>query len=59
MGSPVMSISIATVHGIWRGRRTVEPDIGNSPRCTSLTAIWAPSAATRTSKAWRISMPPA
>ena len=59
MGSPVISISIATVHGIWRGSRTVDPPIGNRPRCTSLTAIRAPAAATRTSNACRISMPPA
>jgi hypothetical protein len=47
------------VYGIWRGRRTVEPAIGNSPRCTSVTPNSAPSAATRMSVPWRISVPPA
>ncbi len=47
------------VNGICRGSRMVEPDIGNRPRCTSEMAIWAFSPATRMSKAWRISVPPA
>ena len=42
-------MSIATVHGICLGRRTVEPDIGNRPRCTSEIASCAPSPATRMS----------
>ncbi len=59
IGSPISMISMALVHGICRVRRTVVPAIGNRPRCTSVSPILAPSAATRMSVACRISRPPA
>ena len=55
----VSSRSMATVKGIWRRRRTVEPPSGNRPRRASKTPNLAPSPATRISVAWRISVPPA
>ena len=50
---------MATVKGIWRRRRTVEPPSGNRPRRASKTPNLALSPATRMSVAWRISVPPA
>ena len=52
-------MSAATVYGIWRGSRTAEPPSGNSPQRASETPNRALSPATRTSVAWRISVPPA
>ena len=50
---------MATVKGIWRRSRTVEPPRGNSPRRASNTPNLALSPATRMSVACRISVPPA
>ena len=51
--------SMATVKGIWRRSRTVDPPRGNRPRRASNTPNLALSPATRMSVAWRISVPPA
>ena len=56
---PVSSISAAIVYGICRGSRTADPPSGNSPQRASETPNRALSPATRTSVAWRISVPPA
>ena len=50
---------MATVKGICRRSRTVDPPSGNRPRRASKTPNFALSPATRMSVAWRISVPPA
>jgi hypothetical protein len=55
----VSRISAASVYGIWRRKRIVEPPSGKRPRFASVTPKTADSPATRMSVPCRISVPPA